>query len=38
MGANGAAYFAKHFSHEMLVERLVGILENCIIDWKAKQT
>lgn len=36
MGANGAAYFAKHFSHEMLVDRLVGILKNCIIDWKAK--
>lgn len=37
MGANGTAYFAKHFSHEMLVDRLICILKNCIIDSKAKQ-
>ena len=30
MGLSGAAYFARHFSHEMLIDRLVEILESCI--------
>jgi glycosyltransferase involved in cell wall biosynthesis len=37
MGANGARYFAQHFSHEMLVGRLVKIASECIANRKGKK-
>lgn len=36
MGINGAAYFKQHFGHEMLVDRLIGILGTCVADVKGK--
>jgi glycosyltransferase involved in cell wall biosynthesis len=32
MGVNGCAYHAKHFSHDMLVDRLSGLLQMCATD------
>ena len=34
MGVNGAAYFKQHFEHDMLVDRLITILDSCVADKK----
>jgi glycosyltransferase involved in cell wall biosynthesis len=36
MGANGFLYHAKHFSHDMLVDRLSALLRSCMLDGKEK--
>lgn len=34
MGVNGAAYFKEHFEHDMLVDRLITILDSCVASKK----
>jgi glycosyltransferase involved in cell wall biosynthesis len=36
MGANGRLYYKQYFSHDMLVDRLISLLQLCITDSKKK--
>lgn len=36
MGANGRLYYQKYFLHNMLVDRLIDLLQSCITDTKEK--